>query len=238
MSEATRESCEAVVRLEKASRSYPMGHEAVHALDRVDLEVAPGSFTALMGRSGSGKTTLLNLIGGLDRPTSGEVYLNGRPLSGLSDRELTLLRRREYGFVMQSFALIPILSARENVELPLRIAGGTSAGERARRTAEALALVGLSQWADHRPYEMSGGQLQRVAIARALVTRPRVLLADEPTGELDSKTGAKTMELLRRVVDEEGVTLIVATHDPLVEQFADVIHRLRDGRIVETLVPS
>jgi ABC-type lipoprotein export system ATPase subunit len=220
------------VRVEQATRSFTVGSQQVHALKGIDLVVPAGSFVGLMGRSGSGKTTLLNMIGGLDRPSTGEVYVNERPLSQLSDNELTRLRREEYGFVFQSFALLPILSTAENVELPLRIVGGIGASERRQRVADALALVGLSRWADHRPYEMSGGQQQRVAIARALVSRPRVLIGDEPTGELDSKTGAKILQLLRRIVDEAGVTLVMATHDPTVEQFADVIYRMQDGQII------
>ncbi len=221
------------VRVVQASRSFTVGSQQVHALKGVDLMIPSGSFIALMGRSGSGKTTLLNLIGGLDRPTTGEVYVNDRALSSLSDNELTRLRREEFGFVFQSFALLPILSTAENVELPLRIAGGVGAAERRDRVAEVLALVGLSRWTDHRPYEMSGGQQQRVAIARALVSRPRVLIADEPTGELDSKTGAKIFQLLRRIVDDAGVTLVMATHDSTVEQFTDVVYRLQDGEIID-----
>lgn len=221
------------VRVEQAARSFTVGSQQVHALKGIDLLIPAGSFVALMGRSGSGKTTLLNMIGALDRPTTGEVYINDRPLSNLSENQLTELRRREFGFVFQSFALLPILSAAENVELPLRIAGDVSARERKERVAESLALVGLSRWADHRPYEMSGGQQQRVAIARGLVTRPRLLIGDEPTGELDSKTSVTIMELLRRIVDEAGVTLIMATHDPTVDQFADVVYRLQDGQIID-----
>ncbi len=221
------------VRVEHATRSYTVGSQQIHALAGIDLVIPAGAFVALMGRSGSGKTTLLNLIGALDQPTTGEVYINDRPLSTLSDSELTQLRRQEFGFVFQSFALLPILSAAENVELPLRIAGGVSARERKERVAEALGLVGLARWADHRPYEMSGGQQQRVAIARALVSRPRVLIGDEPTGELDSKTSENVLQLLRRIVDEADVTLIMATHDPLVEEFADVVYRMQDGNIID-----
>ena len=221
------------IRVEGAARSFPVGGQTVHALAGVDLEVRAGSFVALMGRSGSGKTTLLNMIGALDTPTQGEVYINERPLSRLSENQLTKLRREEYGFVFQSFALLPILSTFENVELPLRIAGGVSGKERKKRVEDALALVGLEKWTDHRPYEMSGGQQQRVAIARALVSNPRVLICDEPTGELDSKTGARIMKLLRDIVDREGVTLIMATHDPSVEEYADEIYRLQDGRVVD-----
>ena len=194
--------------------------------------IPAGTFITLMGQYGSGKTTLLNMIGALDQPTTSEVYINEKPLSSLSEQQLTLLRRQEYGFVFQSFALLPILSAAENVELPLRIAGGIGARERRERVHEALGLVGLTRWADHRPYEMSGGQQQRVAIARALVSRPRVIIGDEPTGELDSKTSQKLLQLLRTIVDEAGVTLVMATHDPGVEQYADVTYRLQDGEII------
>jgi ABC-type lipoprotein export system ATPase subunit len=223
------------VRIEQATRSFKVGNQEVHALRGIDLVVPSGSFISLMGRSGSGKTTLLNMIGALDQPTTGEVYVNGRPLSKLSDHELTLLRRQEYGFVFQSFALLPILSAAENVELPLRIAGGLSARERRERVHEALGLVGLTRWADHRPFEMSGGQQQRVAIARALVSRPRVIIGDEPTGELDSKTSTKLLQLLRSIVDEAGVTLIMATHDPMVQHYADMTYRLQDGAIIDQI---
>ena len=215
------------------TRSFTVGNQQIHALAGIDLVVPPGAFVGLMGRSGSGKTTLLNLIGALDTPTTGEVYINGRPLSGMSDAQLTALRSREYGFVFQSFALLPILSAAENVELPLRIAGGFSGRERKERVAEALALVGLTRWANHRPFEMSGGQQQRVAVARALVSRPRVIIGDEPTGELDSKTSVMIFELLRRIVDEAGVTLIMASHDPTVGEFADDVYRMQDGRITD-----
>jgi ABC-type lipoprotein export system ATPase subunit len=187
-----------------------------------------------MGRSGSGKTTLLNIIGGLDQPSTGEVSLYGQPLSRLSQERLTLLRRNQIGFIFQSFALLPILSAWENVELPLRIAGVRSGRERRRRAEEALALVGLERWAKHRPAEMSGGQQQRVAIARSLVTRARLLLADEPTGELDSTTGRNILQLLREIVRSEGVTLVIVTHDPTVREFADQIYELRDGQIASS----
>jgi ABC-type lipoprotein export system ATPase subunit len=225
------------VRVEHVTRSYSVSDQHIRALNGIDLIVPAGTFVVLMGRSGSGKTTLLNMIGGLDKPTTGEVYINGRPLSNLSDRQLTELRRTEFGFVFQSFALLPILSAAENVELPLRIAGGLNARERTDRVREALALVGLSRWADHRPYEMSGGQQQRVAIARALVTRPRAIIGDEPTGDLDSKTTATILRLLRSIVDQSGVTLVMSTHDPSAEEFADAIYHLQDGQIVDQATP-
>jgi ABC-type lipoprotein export system ATPase subunit len=219
------------VHVADVTRSYEIGSERVSALRGVNLDVPQGAFVALMGRSGSGKTTLLNIIGGLDQPTSGEVALYGESLNGLSQERCTLLRRQMIGFVFQSFALLPMLSAWENVEMPLRIAGVRSGRERRARAEAMLALVGLEQWSDHRPAEMSGGQQQRVAIARALVSRPRLLLADEPTGELDSSTGRNLMTLLRDIVRAEGVTLVMATHDQTVRDFADLVYRVVDGQI-------
>jgi ABC-type lipoprotein export system ATPase subunit len=221
------------ISVEQISRSYTVGGERVHALRDVSLTVPRGGFVALMGRSGSGKTTLLNLIGGLDQPTEGEIALFDQPLSRLSQEQLTLLRRKQIGFIFQSFALLPILSAWENVELPLRIAGVRSARERRQRALEALELVGLERWAAHRPAEMSGGQQQRVAIARALVAQPRLLLADEPTGELDSTTGQMILGLLREIVRVEGVTLVMATHDRSVHAFADRVCQVRDGQLAD-----
>jgi ABC-type lipoprotein export system ATPase subunit len=220
------------VSISRISRSYAVGGERVQALHDVSLSVPRGAFVALMGRSGSGKTTLLNMIGGLDRPTEGRIALFDQELGGLSQEQLTVLRREQIGFVFQSFALLPILSAWENVELPLRIAGVRSGRERRTRAEAALALVGLERWATHRPAEMSGGQQQRVAIARALVARPRLLLADEPTGELDSTTGQAIFALLREITRSEGVTLVVATHDRSVLDVADRVHEMRDGQIV------
>ncbi|ABU60378.1 MULTISPECIES: ABC transporter ATP-binding protein [Roseiflexus] len=221
------------VRVTNVTRAYMVNNERVLALRHVNLTVEEGAFVALMGRSGSGKTTLLNMIGGLDQPTEGEVALFGQVLNGMDQDQLTLLRREKIGFIFQSFALLPILSAWENVEMPLRIAGVRSGRERRQRAEAALALVGLERWATHRPAEMSGGQQQRVAIARALVSRPRLLLADEPTGELDSTTGRNLLTLLRTIVRTEGVTLIMATHDRTIFDFADIVYQLRDGQIVE-----
>ena len=220
------------VRVTNVTRAYTVNNEQVLALRGVSLTVEEGAFIALMGRSGSGKTTLLNMIGGLDQPSSGEVALYGQVLNGMNQDQLTLLRREKIGFIFQSFALLPILSAWENVEMPLSIAGVRSRRERRQRAEAALALVGLERWATHRPAEMSGGQQQRVAIARALVSRPRLLLADEPTGELDSTTGRNLLTLLRTIVRTEGVTLIMATHDRTIFDFADVVYQLRDGQIV------
>jgi putative ABC transport system ATP-binding protein len=219
------------VRVTNVTRAYTVNNEQVLALRGISLTVEEGAFVALMGRSGSGKTTLLNMIGGLDQPSSGEVALYGQVLNGMNQDQLTLLRREKIGFIFQSFALLPILSAWENVEMPLRIAGVRSRRERRQRAEAALALVGLERWATHRPAEMSGGQQQRVAIARALVSRPRLLLADEPTGELDSTTGRNLLTLLRTIVRTEGVTLIMATHDRTIFDFADVVYQLRDGQL-------
>jgi len=221
-----------IVKTVDVVRTYQLGGEPVHALRGVNIEVRRGQFVALKGRSGSGKTTLLNIISGLDEPTSGQVYLFGKLLSEMSEWELLELRRKHIGFVFQSFALIPTFSAFENVDLMLRI-GRVGRKERSRRVKEVLDLVGLLKWAGHRPYELSGGQQQRVAIARALANRPELIIADEPTGELDSVTGREILELFRDVVDGEGVTLIMATHDPTVEDYADIIFELVDGQVME-----
>jgi ABC-type lipoprotein export system ATPase subunit len=195
------------------------------------LDFAPGRFVALRGRSGSGKTTLLNCIGGLDRPTAGQVWMEGRNMGRLSEWRRVRIRRRRIGFIFQSFALLPTYSARENVDLMLRLAG-VRRRIRGQRVAEVLELVGLLKWADHRPFELSGGQQQRLSIARAISTHPALILADEPTGELDSVTGQQILELLRRIVEQEGTTVLMATHDLTVDLFADQVHHLEDGRIV------
>jgi ABC-type lipoprotein export system ATPase subunit len=221
-----------LVRAVGVERVYRLGRTEVHALRGVNLTLTAGQLVVLRGRSGSGKTTLLNCIGGLDRPTNGEVYLFGQRLSALSERARTRLRRRRIGFVFQSFALLPTLSAFENVELPLRI-DGVGRRERRERAWACLELVGLAPWADHRPYELSGGQQQRVGIARALANRPDLILADEPTGELDSATGRQILALFRRVVEQEGVTVLVATHDPTADEYAHRVYHLEDGRIVD-----
>lgn len=219
-----------IVRTVGVTRVYRVGPAEVHALRGISMEVEQGEFVAVMGRSGSGKTTLLNCIGGLDHPTTGEVYVKGQKISDLSDSRLTRLRRQNIGFVFQSYALMPTFTAYENVELPLRITG-VGHRERVRRTRECLELVGLTRWARHRSPELSGGQQQRVAIARALAIRPELILADEPTGELDSATGWQILEIFARVVQEEGVTVIMVSHDPTVEQFASRIYHLSDGQI-------
>lgn len=211
-------------------RTYGTGDRVVRALRGIDISLPPGAFVALKGRSGSGKTTLLNCIGGLDRPTSGDVRIHDQRLADLTERQLTDWRRREVGFIFQSFGLLPTLSAFENVELMLRI-GGMQRKARAGRALEVLEMVGLRKWAQHRPHEMSGGQVQRVAIARAIGNRPRLILADEPTGELDSETAMEVLSLFRDIVRAEKITMLMATHDSLVDSFVDEVLYLQDGRI-------
>jgi ABC-type lipoprotein export system ATPase subunit len=220
-----------LIRVESVTRTYRLGAREVPALRGVDLSVAHGELVALRGRSGSGKTTLLNCIGGLDRPTSGQVWIEDREVTQLSEEERVQLRRRRIGFVFQSFALLPAYSAAENIDLMLRLAGVRDRGERRRRIQHVLTLVGLRKWANHRPYELSGGQQQRVAIARALVTRPALILADEPTGELDSTTGQQIMELFREIVDRERTTALIATHNLVVDMYAHRVYLLEDGRL-------
>ncbi len=213
------------------SRSSADG-DGVPALRGIDLQVSAGRFVVLKGRSGSGKTTLLNCLAGLDRPTSGSVRVLGHDLGKMSDQDLTVWRREQVGLVFQSFGLIPTLSAYENVELLLRIKGSEPRDSH-RRTLECLELVGLARWRDHRPYEMSGGQQQRVAIARALANRARLLLADEPTGELDSKTTHELLGIFRDLVEKEGITLLMASHDPLVDAYAHQVLTLQDGNLAK-----
>ncbi|WP_377271856.1 ABC transporter ATP-binding protein [Peterkaempfera sp. SMS 1(5)a] len=220
-----------VVAVEDVHRSFGSGRTAVHALRGVSFTARRGELTALKGRSGSGKTTLLNLVGGLDRPDSGRILLDGLDLSGLGEDELLGLRRDRIGFVFQSFGLIPVLTAAENVGIPLRLRR-IPARRREERVRELLALVGLDDHAAQRPGELSGGQQQRVAIARALANEPALIIADEPTGQLDSATGQSVMQLLRAVVRSEGVTALVATHDPQLMELADRVVELGDGRIL------
>ena len=226
----TRPVRKEVVRTVDVKRTYLAGGSEVHALDGINVTVPEGILVAFKGRSGSGKTTLLNILGGLDKPSSGSVYIDGEPLANMSEQEITNLRRKRIGFVFQSFALIPTFSAFENVELPLRIAGAEPAA-RAARTNRCLEMVGLQKWAEHRPYEMSGGQQQRIAIAHSLSNHPALILADEPTGELDSKTGRQILNLFKNIANEDRITVIIATHDPVIEEFATVIYELKDGKI-------
>jgi putative ABC transport system ATP-binding protein len=213
-------------------RDFPMGSTVVHALDGVDLRIARGELVAVRGRSGSGKTTLLSLIGGLDLPTAGQVFVDGQSVSDMSQAELVELRRRKVGFIFQAFGLLSILSAAENVEVPMRLVAADPR-ERDDRVAVLLELVGLGDRARHRPHELSGGEQQRVAIARALANRPQLLLADEPTGQLDSGTGQAVMNLLRGIVRSEGLTAVIATHDPSLLDIADRVVELRDGRVID-----
>jgi putative ABC transport system ATP-binding protein len=229
-----RADASTMVAADGLTRDYPSGDEVIHALRGVDLQVQRGELIAVRGRSGSGKTTLLNLIGGLDRPTTGRVLVDGEEVSAMSESALVTFRRSTVAFIFQAFGLLPILSAAENVEVPLRL---VRAEPRARdaRVAELLELVGLAERSGHRPHELSGGEQQRVAIARALANRPKLLLADEPTGQLDSHTGHAIMGLLRNVVRTEGVTAIVATHDPALLDLADRVLLIHDGELAEDL---
>ena len=221
-----------IVRVQSASRIFHSAGVPVHAVRNVSLEVAQGEFLAIVGRSGSGKTTLLNLIAGLDRPNAGSIMIAGEEITHYNDRQISNFRRHTIGFVFQSFGLLPLLSANENIDLALRIAGKTSS-ERNLRTAELLEQVGLTSRANHRPYELSGGEPQRVAVARALANTPPLLIADEPTGELDSTIGAQIFELLRNVADS-GVTVITATHDPFVIEHVDRVIEMEDGAISDS----
>ncbi len=220
------------IETEELWRIYKTGTQEVAALRGISIRIPTRSFIALKGRSGSGKTTLLNCLGGLDHPTRGTVNIFGQDISKLNDQEITRWRREQVGFVFQSFGLLPTLSAYENVELILRIAGAKSR-VRHDRSMECLKLVGLGKWIHHRPYELSGGQQQRLAIARALANRPKLILADEPTGELDSGTAAEILGFFRQIVDQEGLTLLVASHDALVDKFVDKVLRMSDGQIQE-----
>ena len=222
-----------LVQVDKVTRVYHMDGQEVQALHGVDLDLPGNVLVALKGRSGSGKTTLLNLIGGLDLPTNGKIYFDGQSLSSLSEQQLTQMRRHRIGFIFQSFALMPTYSAFENVALMLRL-NRMGRRERYEGALRCLRVVGLANWINHRPDEMSGGQQQRVAIARALANRPDLILADEPTGELDTKTTRQIFSIFRNLVDEEGSTILVATHDPIIDEFADVVYTLIDGRLSTT----
>jgi len=219
-----------LIQLENATKTYAMGDVEVHALRGVTVTVEQGEFAAVMGASGSGKSTLMNILGCLDRPSGGRYLLDGQEVSQLSTERLAEIRNRTIGFVFQSFNLLARTSALENVELPLLYAGAP-ATERRARAAESLARVGLSDRADHMPNQMSGGQQQRVAIARALVTRPRVILADEPTGNLDSRTSVEVMALFQEL-GAAGITVVLVTHEPDISQYASRVVIMRDGRIL------
>ena len=228
----TEEDNEFAIRTRQLIRTYKTGAGDVQALKGIDLDVRTGTWIGVKGKSGSGKTTLLNCVGGLDRATSGEVICFGRDLQHLNDAQLTEWRRNTVGFAFQSFALLPTLSAYENIELPMRLSG---LGKRRQRAMQVLNLVGLAKWMDHRPHEMSGGQQQRVAIARAIANQPKLLIADEPTAELDTNTSREILGLLRRLVAEQNLTLLMSSHDPLALEFADQVLELKDGRIANAI---
>ena len=226
---------EQIVVGRELTREYGEGETAVHALSGVSLAVEPGELVAVMGPSGSGKSTLMHILAGLDRPTAGDVWIAGERITGMGDQELTKLRRRHIGFVFQFFNLLPMLSAGENITLPLTIAGTKPDAD---HVDDLVDRVGLGDRLTHRPSELSGGQQQRVAIARAMVSRPSVIFADEPTGNLDSRTGAEILELIRASVDTYRQTTVMVTHDAQAAAIADRILFLADGRIVRTLARS
>jgi putative ABC transport system ATP-binding protein len=231
-STAARPATTIAVAARRVTRQYGDGESAVSALRGVSLEVPAGQFTAVMGPSGSGKSTLMHLLAGLDRPTNGRVTIGDEDITEMPDKQLTRLRRRQIGFVFQSFNLLPMLTAEENILLPLSIAGRKADKEAVKSL---VARVGLGERLDHKPSQLSGGQQQRVAIARALVSRPTVLFADEPTGNLDSTSGAEVLELLREAVELDGQTTVMVTHDPRAAATADRVLFLADGLIVDDL---
>jgi putative ABC transport system ATP-binding protein len=223
---------EPAARVVGLSKTYGSGEAVVRALDDVTLDLHAGEFTAVMGPSGSGKSTLMHVCAALDQPTSGEVYIGGTSIGSLDDKGLTLLRRDEIGFVFQSFNLVPTLTAEENITLPLAIAGRKP--DRAW-FEQVIDTVGLAGRLGHKPNELSGGQQQRVAVARALVSRPRIVFADEPTGNLDSKAGAEVLQLLRDAVDAHGQTVVMVTHDPVAAAYTDRVVFLADGTVVDEM---
>ncbi len=222
-----------MIELKNASKSYKQGAREVHALRDVSLSIKKGEFLSVMGPSGSGKSTLLNLIGGLDQPSSGEIFIDNRPLHGISDDELTLIRRRRVGFIFQFFNLLPILTAAENVSLPLLLEGKPFSQIKPK-AEDLLRKVGLGERTEHRPEQLSGGEMQRVAIARALVTNPAVLLADEPTGNLDSHT-SEDIFLLLKSLNEQGQTIVMVTHDSRAAAYGTRIITLKDGALSEDI---
>lgn len=226
------EQVNTVMRAENLTRTYKREQVDVHALKGVTLDIAPAEMTAIIGRSGSGKTTMMNLLAGLDRPTSGEVWFKEQAINRLSEPDLLRLRQEHFGFVFQTFGLLPLLNAAENIGVPLRMRR-MGRSEREQRVMDALDWVGLTKRAKHRPYELSGGEQQRVAIARALVAQPDVIFADEPTGQLDTATRDKIINLLRRTVIERKVTVVIVTHDPQVMREADRVYELRDGALLD-----
>ncbi|MCA9973860.1 MAG: ABC transporter ATP-binding protein [Anaerolineales bacterium] len=223
-----------VLEAKQVTKQYQMGEVAVQALAEVSFAVEKGDFVAVMGPSGSGKSTLLHLLGGLDEPSSGDITLAGRPISRLSDDEVTIVRRRKVGFIFQFFNLVPTLSAAENVGLPLLI-DGQNINQHQEKIRHLLDLVGLADRLDHKPDQLSGGQQQRVAIARAFVNDPEIVLADEPTGNLDSKSGTAVLQLLRQFCDDLAQTIVMVTHDPRAASYANQVVFLKDGQIIRQL---
>jgi putative ABC transport system ATP-binding protein len=221
-----------IVCFENVSKAYTLGEQQVQALADINLVIEDGAFLAIAGPSGSGKSTLLNLIGCIDTPSSGKILINGHDISGKTPDELSDLRARTIGFIFQTFNLFPVLSAQENVEYPLLQFKELSAAERHERVVKFLDIVGLSRFSDHRPNQLSGGQRQRVAIARALATQPKIILADEPTANLDHKTGEGILQLMKEINGKYGTTFIFSTHDPRVMTLADRLVNIEDGRII------
>lgn len=223
---------ETIISVKNVDRCFNVGGEDFYALKNVNMDIEKGTLTILKGRSGSGKTTLLNIISALDEPTAGKVFFDGCNYADMSDSEKERLRRKEIGFVFQSVALIPIMSAYENVDFGMRLA--ECEGEYEERIINTLKLVGMEERMSHMPGQMSGGEQQRIAIARAVAHRPKVIFADEPTGALDTESGIKVMKLFKRLIDKEGITIVMTTHDPNLMELGDVIYEMEDGELVET----
>jgi putative ABC transport system ATP-binding protein len=222
-----------IVEIRNLTKNYPLGNTTVHALRGIDMDIPKGSLMSVVGPSGSGKTTLLNVVGCVDNATTGSVKVDGQEVTRLSDRELTGLRLRKIGFIFQTFNLVPVLTALENVEFPLLLQGGMSSSEVRDKSRRFLSSVGLSEHEKHKPAELSGGQRQRVAIARALVTDPALVLADEPTANLDSETGESILRLMQKMNEEMGTTFVFSTHDPQVLRYAKTVVRIHDGLLQE-----
>ena len=223
---------ETIISVKNVDRCFNVGGEDFYALKNVNMDIEKGTLTILKGRSGSGKTTLLNIISALDEPTAGKVFFDGCNYADMSDSEKERLRRKEIGFVFQSVALIPIMSAYENVDFGMRLA--ECEGEYEERIINTLKLVGMEERMSHMPGQMSGGEQQRIAIARAVAQRPKVIFAEEPTGALDTESGIKVMKLFKRLIDKEGITIVMTTHDPNLMELGDVIYEMEDGELVET----
>ncbi len=229
--ERETEAVEPLLRVSGVERSFPVGGQSLKVLKGIDMQLLPRQLVMLRGRSGSGKTTLLNMIGGLDQPTKGEIVFQGHPFHRMSDDARTVVRREDMGFIFQAFALMPLLSAYENVELSLRMANRPRSEWKARVT-ECLELVGLAKRMHHRPFELSGGEQQRVAIAKAIAHRPKLLLADEPTAELDSQMAAQIMNVFQTIIKTERVTICMTTHDPTILEVADHVYEMVDGKFI------